>query len=234
MNTTHINTSVQPILSDEVRAIIESGSLTEVLTAIENTKTAEVVVASPSVPTAITESQRTAIDALPSVYGKVVPTEKRMLQAVEVKALADEREALDELEKMVKVRREAIRTTVVNHMDEALFSCLSDSEREALDLDAEGHVLTAQRLAIPDEAKTFSWEMRETAASLDAEALAALDAEGHIDHDLYLSMTSQVRVIDEMKVMAALQTQPRETLDAIALATKPGKRTGALYIRKAK
>ena len=227
-------TSITSPISEDLTALIKTGSLTDILTALDSTKTTEVVVAEPVVPVQITETQRAAIDTLPSVYGKVVPTEKRMLQPAEVTALAAEREALDELEKMVKARREAIRTTVVNHMDESLFSSLTDTEREALDLDGEGHVLTAQRVAIPGEAKAFSWEIRETAVSLDADALKNLDVAGEIDHDLYLSMTTQVRVIDEMKVMAAIQTNPAEAISAISKATKAGKRIGALYIRKAK
>ncbi len=227
-------TSITATISEDLTALIKTGSLTEILAALDSAKTTEVVVAEPSLPVQITERQRLAIDTLPSVYGKVVPTEKRMLQPAEVTALAAEREALDELEKMVKVRREAIRTTVVNHMDESLFASLNDAERAALDIDAEGHVLTAQKVAVPNEAKSFSWEIRESAASLDAATLTQMDADGEIDHDLYLSMTTQVRVIDEMKVMAAIQTNPVKAISVIAKATKAGKRVGALYIRKAK
>ena len=235
MNTT-TNTSVQPVVSDEIRAIIKNGNLTDVLSAIESSKAnyVEVQIAGAVVPVAITESQRSAIESLPSVYGKVVPTDKRMLLPAEVAALAAEREALDELEKMVKARRESIRTTVVNHMDESLFASLTDAERDALDIDGEGHVLVKQTLSIPDSAKAFSWEIRESAPSLDADALKDLDVAGEIDHDLYLSMTTQVRVVDEMKVMAAMKTDPDATLSAITKASKPGKRIGSLYVRKAK
>ena len=236
-NTNHKEsnmTSITATVTEDLSALIKTGNLSDVLTALEATKTTEVVVSQPTVAVEISASQREAIDNLPSVYGKVVPTEKRMLQPAEVTALAAERVALDELEKMVKSRREAIRTTVVNHMDEALFANLNADEREALEIDGEGHVLQAQRLNVPGESKDFSWEIRETAASLDADALKALDTDGEIDHDLYLSMTTQVRVIDEMKVMAAIQTNPTEAIAAIAKATKSGKKVGALYVRKAK
>ena len=229
MTNTTDTTAVQSVLNDEVRAIIRTGDLKQILGAITTVQpTADVAEITPALPVAITANQQAAIEALPSVYGKVVPTTKRTLSQSEIEALYTERKALDELEKLAKVRRESIRTAIVNHLDESI------DDTEGLEQDADGHYLYAQLVRVPTQSENFSWEIRQAAASLDADALAELDREGKIDHELYLSMTTQVRVVDEMKVMAAIQTQPAEALEAIAQATRPGKTTGALYVRKAK
>ena len=82
--------------------------------------------------------------------------------------------------------------------------------------------------------EVFSWEIREGSPSLSAESLAALDAAGEIDHDLYLSLTDQVRVINEQKVLLALQKNPEVVLDILDRASSAGSKTGAFNVRKAK
>src|SRR5690242_12450972 len=69
------------------------------------------------VPKVINPVVRAALERLPEVYGKVVPTERRAIQPAEVTTLVEERDVLKTIENAVTERIADIRTTVLNHND---------------------------------------------------------------------------------------------------------------------
>lgn len=177
-------------------------------------------------PAVITEQQKAALARLTEVFGKVVPTEVRCLTTDEVTDLMDERLTLDEVEKLAKDRKAVIRTTVLNHID-------SEPQEDDLPRDKEGHVLRAAKVTDPSHGKAFSWELRNHGGTLDVSALLRLVEDGTIDRSTYLSMTTQVRVVDENKVMLELKKHP-ELIDALGDAVTKTGQTGALNLREAK
>jgi hypothetical protein len=180
-------------------------------------------VAKAPLPAVITTAQQEALANLVEVFGKVVPTEARALTPEEVSYLMEERICLDQIDKLAEARKKEIRTTVLNHLDQD-----TDGPK-----DKEGHVLTAGRASSPDHGKAFSWEIAQRGGGLDQASLLALVEDGTIDRSTYLEMTTQVRVVDENKVMLALKKHP-ELIDALGDAVTKTSQVGSLYVRTAK
>jgi len=180
-------------------------------------------VAKPPLPAVITDQQKEALAKLIEVFGKVVPTEARALTDEEISDLMEERTTLDQIDKLAEARKKEIRTTVLNHLDQD-----GDGPR-----DKEGHILTAGRATSPSHGKAFSWEIGQRGGGLDPASLLALVEDGTIDRSVYLEMTTQVRVIDENKVMLALKKHP-ELIDALGDAVTKTSQVGSLYVRTAK
>jgi len=180
----------------------------------------------PPLPAVITEKQSAALAHLPEVFGKVVPTEARLLTDFEVADLMDERLTLDEVAALAEDRKKEIRTTILNHIDQEV----GDDETPR---DKEGHVLTAAKVPAPAFGKTFSWELRNNGGTLNPDALLALVEAGTIDRQVYLDMTTQVRVVDENKFMLQLKKHP-ELIDVLGDAVTDTSQTGSFYVRKQK
>jgi len=73
-------------------------------------------------------------------------------------------------------------------------------------------------------------EVRGGSVSLTVEGLRALEEAGEIDRLTFLSLTSQVRVVDEDKVLAAVKKNP-ELVEKLRKATSVSDPTIALTIR---
>lgn len=223
--------ALAPLVKQAIESI-QGGSilLADLLRALVPTPVVEVGPAQPPEEPRISADQRAALDRLPDVFGKVVPESRRALQPTEVEALYEERRTLDEIAALSEKRKEAIRTAVCNHLDvmaEELGYVIQDTIR-----DKHGHYVLPGEAPIPDSDKKFSREIRNHAPTVDAEALRALTASGELAHEDFLQMTSQVRVIDENKLMLALKRKP-ELIRVLAKATRPGSKIAQLYVRKA-
>lgn len=179
----------------------------------------------------ITHAQRAAIGRLNEVFGKVVPTAARKLQPAEVSDLVEEKRVLDQLKKLVEDRHEGMRTTVFNHLDiEAEEGGLTRRAR----LDKRGHfVLPGEALAAPGTGQKFTREVREGTIHLNHDTLKGLVDRPDLDftHEDYLAMTTQVRDVDEHKIMLALKKKP-SLINVIAEATERGAPVASLYLRK--
>lgn len=179
----------------------------------------------------ITHNQRVAIERLPEVFGKVVPTEARALQPVEVTALVEEKEVLDQLKRLVEDRHEGMRTTVFNHLDlEAEQAGMTTTAA----VDKRGHyVLSGQALGAPGTGKKFTREVREGACILNTDTLKGLIDRPDLDftNEDYLEMTTQTRLVDEHKVMLALKRKP-SLINVIRVATERAAPVASLYLRK--
>ncbi len=222
-----MTTDLEPVIDrSALKKKVAAGTikLPDVWKALAVPEAAEVETQAP-LPAVITDTQKAALAKLTKVFGKVVPTEVRALTDDEVTDLMDERLTLDEVEKLAKDRKAVIRTTVLNHID-------TETEEE-VPRDKEGHVLRAAKVDDPAHGKSFSWEMRKHGGALDPEGLLALVEAGTIERSTYLAMTTQVRVVDENKVMLELKKHP-ELIDALGDAITKTGQTGALNLREVK
>ncbi len=189
----------------------------------------------------ITAEQKAAIARIPKVYGQVVPVERRALTQTEVDLLIDERETLDQVKKVAEARLKDITLTVHNHLDVKIEEAVEASAEGGPEVvlpprDEHGHYVSAGRVGVPAHENEFSREVRQYAATLDIDALAALDTgepDALLTHEEYLSMTRQVRVVDENLVMVALRKNPA-LVKALAAAVKPGGQSTSVYLRKRK
>lgn len=186
-------------------------------------------------PVQITKSQREAIDLLPAVFGKVVPTERRKLVPAEVDALLEEYDVLKTIEKMVAERKtDGIRLTVLNHNDVAFEEQASDEAD--VERDKDGHYLRkAQVQGSPEATQAFSVEPRAGAASVSLSKLEEMVADPDVDFDQkdFLAMTTQVRVFDEHKAFLVLKKKP-ELLAVLRDATTKGQSSVAVQPRARK
>lgn len=205
----------------------------DLLTKLARTRTTEIVPlpAEPPVPATITDKAKAALNRLPKVFGKVVPTTRRMLEDQEVKDLVAERETLDEIEKMAKDRKEAIRTTVFNHLDVEFEAKHADEVGET-PREENGHFVVTGEIKVPGVDKRFTREVRSGSVDLTSDDLKALEAEGLITHQDFLDATEPIRYLNENKLMLLLKRKP-ELVRVIAPRIKTSKTTASFYMRKA-
>lgn len=182
-------------------------------------------------PAVITEEERTALDRLHAVYGKVTPTERRALLPGERAELLDEREVLKTVSNMVSRREKDIRTAVFNDFD---VKAEQDGEADEETLrDDNGHYILKGSIPIEGTDRRYSREVRGGSPHLDPEVLRKMAEDPdvpEISWQDYLDMTAQVRVFDEAKATLALRKNPN-LLRAIRAATVRNRPTAALYVR---
>lgn len=225
--------------STEIDVLVKAGtdllttntsvSLVDLLKALSPAQVSASPPAKVPAPRKITDKQREAIERMPKVYGQVVPTERRALTEQEISTLLNERTTLDEVKKAAEARLKDITLIAHNHLDVEV-DALPKKERSGFLLDKDGHYIVAGRFSTEDTDVEFSRETRENAPSLPLSALESLEQAGQIDHKTFLAMTSQVRVVDEAKVMAAIKKDPT-LLAKVASVTIPGTKGTSMYVR---
>jgi len=158
----------------------------------------------------------------------ITPSERRPLTAEEVVSLMEERLMIDKIDSIIKDRKDSHRSAIFNHMDIEDESVGNFGER-----DSKGHLLNKSAVIASGTGKKFTREIRTSSPSLSAEDLEQMVNDPSVDftHDDYLACTTQVRALDEAKVLLHLRKRP-EIVDALAKATKVGSQTSALYVRK--
>ena len=219
-------------LTSSVVAEINKGTLSfnDLLKALSPQQTSEPVPAVIPTAKAITPKQSAAMEKVATVYGRVVPTERRTLEPVEAEALVEEKQTLDEVKKMATSRLEDITVTIHNHLNVALEE---SGKAEGVLLDGKGNYIAEGRVGGPGQEQEFAREVKNYAASLNIDGLKEAEALGLLSHEDYLAMTRQVRVVDEARVLEVLGKKP-EVLAAIQHATVPGKKGTAVSLRKRK
>ena len=177
------------------------------------------------VPTA---EQKSALAVLATMVEHApTPVERRTLIDQEIRTLLDERAALDVAEGLIKEAKEAMRTTVFNHLD-------VEAEKYAaeLPLDSKGaHYAVAGGASVDDRPNFFSREIRQEAAKITTAGLGKLDAAGAISHADYLAMTRPARVVSEEGVLGWIRRNPGRA-HLLVGAMETGKLTPSLNIRK--
>jgi len=223
MTTSTLASFVTP----ELKAKLATGKITLAELTKFLARSEEVVVsAKVPLPVAITPKQKEALERLELLFGIIAPEEVRELTQFEQDCLMDERLTIDEIADMIESRKADIRTIVLNHID------AENAQDTEYPRDKNGHILKAAKLP-PSSGQTFSWEVANRGGTLDVTALKALDEVGEIDHDDYLAMTDQVRVVNEAKVMELLKKKP-ELINKLGAAVTKKSQVGSLYVRKAK
>lgn len=200
-------------------------------------------------PLTITPEFVDALKQLPSVFGAVMPAERRSLSETEIAALYTERETLRVVLDLIKNRDASISETVRHHIDvnaeengiavpKPVLGPNGEVIVEATPRDNAGHyILSApqnpHRVPISGTNQEWSSEYREGAVSIDTNTLEDLVEQGVVSREDYLSMTREVRIFDEAKALKALAAKP-ERLGIIKSITKRSGATTSLFVRKAK
>lgn len=227
-------TDTLPTATSKALAAVEGGAIAfgEFLRTVARRDPADTTPAV-DLPKAVVVSaeQAAAIATLADVLATAVtPTERRTLTADEVVSLMGERAVLDAVAKVIDGRKDAQKAAIFNHLDVELEAAGATGDA---DRDAKGHYAVKGEVAVPEAGKKFARELRTGSPTLDADALAALVDDPSIDfsHDDYLACTTQVRVLDEAKVLLHIRKRP-EVVAALGRATKAGSVTASLNVRK--
>lgn len=187
------------------------------------------------VPAELTDKQKGALKGLAKVFGSVVLTERRELTPDEVNALLGERAVIATIIEMAEKRKGDIRTTVMVGMD-AEAEAEEGFDRETTLLSEDGFYIEGRKLGAKGNEQCFSREVRKGADFVDVAELARIADSGEIegfDKKLFNNVTRPARVFDEEAALQLLRKKP-ELIDVILAATRPGKSTIALNVRKAK
>lgn len=238
--TTDVTPYDSAVLTDAL-ALVESGKITlaEAALRVREAGTVEVAPTRKVVAfkvAAITEAQRASLTALPSVYGQVVPTERRILTPVEITALMRERDEIDAVLALAKKRKEGtLRETLANHFDVAL------EDNEGFDpetpIDDKGHYIcsTPQEVEAEGTGRKFVMSASNPSPTVDSALLEAAHLAGIISRPDYLALTSLpevARVFDQDKARKAIKANPA-LLSLVARAAKAGTPVNTLRISNA-
>ena len=219
-------------------AEVESGKSTfaQVVKAVMATPVAPAEEAKPKppAPMSISDEHRSALRRLPEVYGKVAPTEARLLDPTEQRDLIEERQVIDSLLTLLKKRKdEGIRETIAYHLD----AVIEDSgQGEQFERDAKGHFLVKQDVPVEGTDRKFQRTISDPAPTMPS-AAALLEAveRGEISRAQYLALTEVPevpRVFSETKARKAIAKDPALMMTLARLAT-PGKRVATIKVEKA-
>lgn len=219
--------SIQPI---NLPAVTESSTIADLLRAVTPVETPKVELARESVAV-ISPELKTALRRFTEVYGAVVLDSRRDLTEKELVALYDERHVMDALNKVINDRKEDIRKMVLNALDVRF-----EQTGQEASVDSKGHYVVNGALNVPKTHQQFSWEVSEGTPSPDVDAFKSLADDPEIEeinHQDYLDVTVQTRVLDEDKLIEKIKSKPAlvKYLDRFVKAGTP---RGALYLRKQK
>lgn len=187
-------------------------------------------------PTTIPEKARAALARLPEVFGRIVPTERRKLDPVEITALCEERETLDTVERLAKNRKEDLRTTVLNHFD--VLAEEGGRVDDTTPRDKDGHYILGHDQSVDGMDFRFTFEVKEGSAGIVTDEMKwrmlAEDPDvPEFTHQDYLDVTDQVRVVNEHKVMLKLQKRP-ELVRLLPRVANRTSKTAAFWMRPRK
>ena len=183
----------------------------------------EIVAVTPPKQVELTKKVLDAMDKIRE--GTVVNVDEvRALTPAESEALMAERVQLDELEAYIKDRKEAMKAAVYQTLDA---NAVASGAADTADRDDKGYLILKDRLPVPKLGFAFSREVRSGAPEMTVEGL-----EANLDHEDFLACTTQVRVVDEAKVMLHVRNKP-EIVPGLAKAIVAKPATTSLYKRKA-
>lgn len=190
-------------------------------------------------PVTFANTLKAALHSLPKVFGKFTPTERRKLESAELSALTEEALAISAAAKPMAERLKAIQEIVRHHMDfvaEDRGLAGKDTKRVASGV-AKGHYLVAapeKPFEVGVEGYEGVWQQRYTSGGTaqDQTILEKLEAEGTITRKEYLDFTSEVRVLNQEKIAAAIRRNPERALQILAAITTRSAPGASLYAPK--
>lgn len=200
----------------------------------------------PSVPP-ITDEHKVALARIGDLYGKVVPTEPRLLDNEELAALMEERLTIDTIVKFLAARKDSsIREAVASHLDrraeeqdlarrEPEVEVGPDGEervvKPATPTDRNGHYIVKQFEPVPGTGHKFERRTSHSKPKVTSAVIQkALDA-GVLTRKEYLAVTEQPEVprqLSEEKLRKAIKKDPG-LLFRLADFAEPGTTTTAIY-----
>jgi hypothetical protein len=205
-------------------------------------------------PVEMTPEVKQALTDLPEVFLSVQPTERRTLTEEEQTQIEAERDVLKVLAKFIDKREEHIKTIIRTHMDVdaeergiAVPKATVDPATgqvivEATDRTTDGHYILCkpgepERCHIPGTNSDWSREYSKGTIAFDDQALDQMFQSGEISREVYLAMTRERRVFDEIKTQQMALEKPAlkdAILRAVSAMTTQGKPKVSLWTRKAK
>jgi hypothetical protein len=171
-------------------------------------------------PVKITPELKAALKRLPEVFGSVAPTEARKLEAAEVRRLTDERTVLNQVITALGSRDKDIDEAIRSHMD-ALAAEDAPVIAEGV---AKGHRLLASEgdpFEVPVEGYEDAWQQRKVRgkAEMSLGLLTDLLVAEKITREEFMSLTAQVRVLDEDRIKKAVRRNPARILSVLKAIT---------------
>lgn len=154
----------------------------------------------------ITPEDAQALVALPAVFGKVQPTERREITADEADALMKEAAVIKTITDLLDGRDEAIKTIVRHHLDKEA-ERLGQASDETPRTPAGNYALPG-KVDAPSTGQRWSRILTKGSASINANRLKELYEAGHVSREDYLAFTREERVFDEMKARDAIRKNP--------------------------
>lgn len=204
----------------------------------------------PKLPKAVelTKPLQAALRAIPALFGKVRPKERRALSDAEIAEITTEALAIKSATKPLDARLEEISEIIRNHQDA---KAEQDGIAHPATVRRNGRVITQATPRIPSgKAKGHyllarpqnshetavpgmegSWQQRYVSGgtSLSQKALEKLLDDGMITRDVYLGFTREVRVLDEAKIAETIRKSPAVGLQVLAAITERSAPSAALY-----
>jgi hypothetical protein len=187
----------------------------------------------PPKPTAIPDGVRKALRAIPDMFGGVQPTERRKLEAAEVKSLTDEAATIAAITGPLGARLKDIQELMRMQTDFAAEAEGKNAERIAGGV-GKGHWLAAtpgEPFEVPVEGYEDAWQQRyvKGGTQQDVKALEALADDGSVTRQEYLAFTAEVRVLDETKMASFIRKHPLRGLEILKKITRRSAPGAAIY-----
>lgn len=177
----------------------------------------------------LTDEQLKAIRKFAKVVeAGVAPETRRLLTDSEIAALIEERKILDQVEAVIKARKEAQRVAVFNHHDVALETNSPEAVEQA-EVTDDGWYISKTSATAPGFTEGFNRVVVEGSPSLTAENLRAMvgveiDGQVALTEEDYEACVAKVDVIDELRMLLRMRDRP-SILPAVQRAITVGRRS---------
>lgn len=190
----------------------------------------------PPKASAVSDKLRGALRSVAAVFGGVQPTERRKLEAAEVKSLTDEAMVISAIIKPLGARLKDIQEIVRMHGDFLAEEQGMASERIAGGV-GEGHWLAAtpgSPFEIPVDGYEEPWQQRYVKGGTETSlaVLEEMEADGTVTRQEFLAMTATVRQLDETKMASFIHKNPLRGLEILKKITKRSAPSASLYAPK--
>jgi len=190
----------------------------------------------PPAPKAVTDRLRSSLRAVAAAFGGVQPTERRKLEAAEVKSLTDEAAIITAITKPLGARLKDIQEIIRMHGDFVAEDRGMASERISGGV-GEGHWLAAtpgSPFEIPVDGYEDPWQQRYVKGGTETSlrVLGELVDSGEVTRKEYLAMTAEVRVLDETKMASFIHKNPQRGLEILKKISTKGAPSASLYAPK--
>jgi hypothetical protein len=190
----------------------------------------------PPAAKSVTDKLRASLRSVAAAFGGVQPTERRKLEAAEVKSLTDEASIITAITKPLGARLKDIQEIIRMHSDFLAEEQGMANERISGGV-GEGHWLAAtpgSPFEIQVDGYEDPWQQRYVKGGVDVSlrTLEELEASGEVTRKEYLALTAEVRVLDETKMASFIHKNPERGLEILRKISTKGAPSGSLYAPK--